>query len=156
VLTSEMKQALVDHSPVYVATVCPDGTPNLSAKGAATAWGDRQVVFLDLHSPQTAGNLQASPHIEINVVDPFNRKGFRFKGVADVHTEGMLYEEIVMYCERQRSIDRRRIRSVVVMEVRQVRPLISTAYDQGATEEEVRASWIARFLQAIEQLRGGA
>jgi uncharacterized protein len=119
-------------------------------------WDDRQIAFLNLRSPQTASNLQTSPHIEINVVDPFSRKGFRFKGIADVLTQGTPYEEIATYCERHRLIDRHRICSVIVMEVRQIRPLISPAYEQGATEEEVRAGWIARFLQAIEQLRSGA
>lgn len=152
-LTAEMKQALAAHSPVYVATVCPDGTPNLSPKGTAMAWDDRRIVFLDLNSPQTVSNLRASPHIEINVVDPFSRKGFRFKGVAEVLTEGPLYEEILSYYERHRSMAPRRVRGVVAVAVRQVRPLISPAYDQGATEAEVRAAWVERFSQAIDQMR---
>jgi predicted pyridoxine 5'-phosphate oxidase superfamily flavin-nucleotide-binding protein len=153
VLTADMKRALAEHSPVYAATVCPDGTPNLSPKGTAMAWDDRHIVFLDLNSPQTVGNLRAAPHIEINVVDPFRRKGFRFKGVAQVLTEGPLYEEIVSYYERHRSIARRRVRAVVCLEVRQARPLISPAYDEGATEQQVVADWSERFRRAIDQMQ---
>src|SRR5262245_61683263 len=115
-LTDEMKQALLEHTPAYVATVCPDGTPNLSPKGTVIAWDDHRIVFLDIHSPQTASNLRASPHLEINVVDPLVRKGFRFKGRAVVLTDGALCEEIKDYFERTRSIERARVQSVIVMD----------------------------------------
>jgi predicted pyridoxine 5'-phosphate oxidase superfamily flavin-nucleotide-binding protein len=73
----------------YVASVCPDGTPNLSPKGTTTVWDDQHLVFLDLHSPRTVGNIEAgNPVVEINVVDPILRKGYRFKGPAAVLRDG--------------------------------------------------------------------
>ena len=37
-------------------------------------------------------NLAVNPHVEVNVVDPIVRKGYRFKGTATVHTDGHGYE----------------------------------------------------------------
>jgi len=34
----------------FVATVCPDGTPNLSPKGTTAVWDDDHIVFADIRS----------------------------------------------------------------------------------------------------------
>ena len=76
----------------FIATVCPDGTPNLSPKGTTAVWDDTHLVFADIRSPGTVDNLRDNPSIEINVVDQLVRKGYRFKGTAEVHTDGELFE----------------------------------------------------------------
>ena len=45
---------------------------------------DDELGFADLASPGTIENLRHNPAIELNVVDPFTRRGFRFKGAAKV------------------------------------------------------------------------
>ena len=45
---------------------------------------DDELGFADLASPVTIENLRHNPAIELNVVDPFTRRGFRFKGAAKV------------------------------------------------------------------------
>ncbi|HMG23266.1 MAG TPA: pyridoxamine 5'-phosphate oxidase family protein [Kofleriaceae bacterium] len=153
ILTKEAKQALVDCTPAYVATVCPDGTPNVSPKGTVMAWDDDRLVFIDLRSPQTMANLQASPHIELNVIHPLTRKGFRYKGTAQVLRDGPLCEEVMTYYEQQRGIHRARMHGVVVMVVTRVLPLWSPAYDDGTGEDEIRAKWCARFQTMIDAAR---
>ena len=64
----------------YASTVCPDATPNLSPKGTTAVWDDDHLIFADIRSPGTVENLLRNPTIEINVVDPISRKGYRFKG----------------------------------------------------------------------------
>ena len=86
----------------YVATVCPDGTPNLSPKGTLTVWDAEHLIFADLNSPGTVRNLLSNPAIEINVVDEFIRKGYRFKGKAQVLRQGALFEEMVAFYSQQR------------------------------------------------------
>ena len=126
----------------YVATVCPDGTPNLSPKGTLTVWDENHLIFADLRSPGTVKNLQSNPAIEINVVDEFIRKGYRFKGKAQVLTEGALYKQMLEFYTQKRVFDApRRIRAIILVEVEQVRPLISPGYDREVTEEQVRAQW---------------
>ena len=39
VLNSEMKRLVERQKLGFVATVCPDGTPNLSPKGTTAVWG---------------------------------------------------------------------------------------------------------------------
>src|SRR5438128_10055952 len=96
-LTADMKRVVVEQRLAFVATVCPDGTPNLSPKGTITVWDDDHLVFADIHSPGTINNLLINPSIEINIVDVFIRKGYRFKGVGKVLSEGTLFEEAVSF-----------------------------------------------------------
>src|SRR3954454_5405198 len=124
----------------FIATVCPDGTPNLSPKGTTTVWDDDHLVFADIRSPNTVANIRQNPIVEINVVDPIVRKGYRFKGHAQVLTEGDLYEQIIAFYE-QRGTQRQRIHSIVLLTVERARTLPSPAYDLGAAEEEVRRQW---------------
>src|ERR1700740_1453248 len=92
-LTQDMKRVVREQRLGFIATVCPDGTPNLSPKGTTTVWDDEHLIFADIHSPDTVKNLLLNPAIEINVVDVFTRKGYRFKGTAEVISEGRIFQE---------------------------------------------------------------
>src|SRR5690242_5453341 len=128
-ITDDMKRVVREQALGFVATVCPDGTPNLSPKGTTAVWDDDHLVFVDLCSPGTVANLRANPAIEINVVDPIVRTGYRFKGTGRVVTEGPELDEVADRYERERGLDRDRIRSVVLVRVATVAPLISPTYD---------------------------
>jgi len=91
-LTADMKRVVVEQRLAFVATVCPDGTPNLSPKGTISVWDDDHLVFADIRSPGTITNLRKNPAVEINVVDPFARKGYRFKGTGEVIVDGELFQ----------------------------------------------------------------
>jgi predicted pyridoxine 5'-phosphate oxidase superfamily flavin-nucleotide-binding protein len=139
----------------YIATVCPDGTPNLSPKGTLTVWDGDHLVFADINSPGTVRNLKTNPSIEINVVDEFIRKGYRFKGKAQVLTEGTLYKQILDFYAQKGLFDApRRVRAIVLIEVEQVRPLISPGYDREVTEGQVRAQW-ERYYDDVRSKSGG-
>src|SRR6516225_8921178 len=96
ILTSDMKQVIgSEFGTCFVATVSPDGRPNLSPKGTLEVLDDDHLVFCDIRSPNTRKNLEANPYIEINVVDMLSRKGYRFKGRAQVIRDGDMYENVV-------------------------------------------------------------
>lgn len=143
ILTDDMKRVVGEQRLGFVATVCPDGTPNLSPKGTTAVLDDDHVVFCDLRSPQTIRNLTANPSVEINVVDPVVRKGYRFKGTAAVHREGKVFDEVLALFQED---VRDRTRAVVVVDVLKAEPLISPAYDWGMTEDEVRTQHKQRLI----------
>lgn len=144
ILTDDMQRAVREQRLGYVATVCADGTPNLSPKATTTVWDDDHLIFADIRSPQTIANLRTNPNVEVNVVDPVIRKGYRFKGVATVLTEGPIFEEAIRRYEAS-GLDGSTMRAVVLIAVRRALPLTSPAYDQGQTEEELRASFRAYY-----------
>src|SRR5437588_4342552 len=95
ILTTEIKEFVKQQRLGFYATVCPDGTPNLSPKGTTIVWDDDHLAFADIYSPGTIKNILDNPSIEINMVDIFIRKGYRFKGIGQVLSEGPLFHEIL-------------------------------------------------------------
>lgn len=150
-LTDDMKRVVEEQHLGFVATVCPDGTPNLSPKGTTAVWDDRHLVFANIRSPGTLANLRRNPSVEINVVDPLVRKGYRFKGMATVFESGPEYEKAIAFYEKRGSLVKA-IREVVLVRVDRVQAIDSPAYDLGLTEAQVRERWERYFAT----LRAGA
>ena len=103
-------------------------------------WDDDHLVFADVLSPRTIRNLVENPRLEVNVVDPVTRKGFRFRGRGSVLRSGPVYWKILEQYKADGS-DVRRIRALVLVSVEYAAPLLSPSYDAGASEEAVARSW---------------
>jgi hypothetical protein len=138
VLDEDMQRVVGEQRLGYVASMCPDGTPNLSPKGTTAVWDDQHLVFAHLHSPRTVANIEAgNPVVEVNVVDPILRKGYRFKGPATVHRHGPTYDAGLRFYHDRSGLEPHRIEAIVLIRVDVAAPLISPAYDDGSTEREV-------------------
>jgi predicted pyridoxine 5'-phosphate oxidase superfamily flavin-nucleotide-binding protein len=153
-LTEEMRQVVDEQSLGFVATVRPDGTPALSPKGTTRAWGEGQLVFLHLCSPGTVANLRGNPAVEVNVVDPLLRKGWRFAGRGTVHDSGPVFDAVVAAFDRPPSAAP--ARAVVVIDVDRAEQLVSPAYDSGASDDEIADRWLARHLENDRRRRSAA
>jgi uncharacterized protein len=139
VLTDDMKRVVEEQQLGFVATVSPDGSPNLSPKGTTAVWDDDHLIFADICSPATVANLRADPRIEINVVDPLVRKGYRFKGTAQVFADGPEYEAGLAFYRRRGSTSAKP--HIVLVKVSYAAELVSPAYDSGQSEAAVIAKW---------------
>ena len=126
VLTDAMKAMVQRTQLCYVATATPDGKPNLSPKGSLAVWDDNTLVFADIASPGTIANLEVNPAIEINIVDPFLRKGYRFAGRASVVSEGDTFRTVKDQLQRKHG-PRLPVNHVVIVHVDRAASLISPA-----------------------------
>ena len=129
----------------FHATVRSDAAPSLSPKGTTTVWDEDHLVFADINSPGTVANLRVNPAIEINVVDPIVRKGWRFAGRAELYEHGPVYERgLELLRERGYRATPERVRTIVLVRVVSAAPLVSPVYDTGAQEDEVRTAHLTR------------
>lgn len=149
ILTDDMQRVVREQKLGFVATVCADGTPNLSPKGTFDVLDDDHLLFADIRSPHTTRNLRANPSIEVNFVDQFVRKGYRFKGVAEVVTEGPAFDHFIS-SRRDNAELCARVKAVVVITVEQAHPITSPAYDWGETEESLREHYTRYFADLNE------
>ena len=144
IITEEIKNFVNFQKLGYVATISADNTPNLSPKGTIIVLDESHLSFVHIHSPRTVENLKHNPSIEINVVDPFSRKGYRFKGIAKIISNGKQYEEILSF---YKTLDiKSSIKSIVLVNVEQVSEILSPLYDIGYTEEEMKTKWRKYYL----------
>lgn len=143
-ITEFIKSFLDSQKLGYVATVSDLGTPNLSPKGTIIAWDENTLAFADIRSPNTMRNLEKNPSLEINVVDPFLRKGFRFKGKGTILKNGSIHEAILGHY-RERGV-KSPIGAIVLVEVSEILEVISPLYDFGISENDMREKWKKYFF----------
>lgn len=93
-LTDEAKKAIGEIRPSLVATASKTGRPNVSAKGSLRVLNDEHVLFADVASPRTIGNIKENPQVAIICLDARARKGCRIWGQAEILTSGELFETI--------------------------------------------------------------
>ena len=138
-ISEEIKNFVNSQKLGYVATVSKDGTPNLSPKGTIVVMNESTLAFANIRSPQTIQNLQDNPSVEINVVDPFQRLGYRFKGEGKIISEGSEFDKILDYYINAGI--KSKINSVVVVDVKSMSEVTSPSYDLGVTKDELVSKW---------------
>ena len=136
---NELKKLVNFQKLGYVATVSSDGTPNLSPKGTIAILDDSRLVFANIRSPKTIENLTNNPSIEINVIDPFSRMGYRFKGLANILSNGEDFENILYYF-KQKGI-KSTISHIVVIDVTSFSEITSPSYDLGLKKDDLIKKW---------------
>ncbi len=145
ILSEDMKRVVQEQRLAYVATVCADGSPNLSPKGTIRVWDDSHLIFADICSPGTMKNLAANPAIEINVVDAFARRGYRFKGQASIIAQGAVFDSAIQpYSNGEQGTQNGiagMIRSIVMVEVERAQAVVSPGYVPGVTEDQMKQQW---------------
>ena len=143
VISSEIKSFLNSQKLGYVATVSPDGKPNISPKGTIISWNSDLLVFANIRSPDTMSNLKTNSSMEINVIDPLSRKGYLFIGTGEVIKDSPLFDEILTYYKN--SGIQSPINSVVLVTVSSVSEVTSPLYDLGKSESEIKLRWKKYF-----------
>lgn len=93
-LTPEMKE-MIAAQQCFVATVNPDGSPNIGPKRSTRVLDDEHLAYNEVTGKQTWGNVEGGSRVAIAVVDREKMKGFRFVGTPEVVTSGAIYDEAV-------------------------------------------------------------
>jgi uncharacterized protein len=82
---------------------------------------------------------RAQPAVEVNVVDPLVRKGYRFKGRGVVHRSDEVFQRgCQMYRDMGLTLE---IQAVVLIRIECALPVTSPVYDRGDTEDQVKERW---------------
>lgn len=147
-IPAAMQRLITDWRLGHIATVLPDGRPNVSPKGTFLVVDDATLAFGEIRSPGTLAGIAHEPRVEVNFVDAFTRKGCRVRGDATVHPRGSDGFDALLprfsevwgdLCDRMGAI--------ITVAVSEVRPLTTPPYDTGATEAEMVAHYKDRFAR---------
>lgn len=134
----------------FVATVSPEGRPNVSPKGTLLSLDKATLCFANIASPNTVRNLSAQPLAEVNVVDFLLRRGYRFLARGAVVESG---DRFALAIDRFRAIgagpETYPYTQIVQLEVLEVADLWSPAYDIGRTQEDLEAYY--RVYYALDE-----
>jgi hypothetical protein len=131
----------------FVATVNEDGTPNLSPKASLTVVNGT-LYFADIASPRTISNLRRNPAVEINVVDMFERRGYRFTGCASILSPGDAEYSTIADLVRATNGPEYPVDYVVRIDTRSITPLLSPAHvfaEPPRTQGEIRDTYYRKY-----------
>lgn len=143
VIDEDMRAVIAAQRLCFAATVTAEGKPNVSPKGTVRVWDDHHVFFCDIASPETRRNLAANPWIELNVVDPISRRGYRFLGRASLHRGDDVYRRAtsMIFADEGTTYP---VEAVVLIAVTRALPLVSPGYWHVDDELAMRAMWRER------------
>lgn len=146
-ITDDMKAIIKQAILSFVATVNEDGTPNLSPKASLTV-RNGVLYFADIASPGTIRNLKRNPAVEINVVDIFQRRGYRFSGRASILQPNN--DEYSMIADWVWETNGREypVNHVVKIETTSIAPLLSPAHvfaRPPRSQEEISSTYYQKY-----------
>ncbi|MEV0185719.1 pyridoxamine 5'-phosphate oxidase family protein [Streptomyces sp. NPDC050625] len=145
-ITQDMIDIIESSKLMFVATVRPDGTPNVSPKGSVRVLDSGHLIFADIASPQTVANLRNNPAVEVNAVDFLSRRGYRFRGTAQILDPGDEDFEWIAAWLRQTHGEQTPCHHAVKIAVSDTAELLSPGYTVGhIPEPELRQAWIKKY-----------
>ncbi|ESR22747.1 pyridoxamine 5'-phosphate oxidase family protein [Lutibaculum baratangense] len=68
----------------WLATVSPEGVPNVTPKEIFATLGDDRIVVADIASSNSVRNVAANPDVCVSFVDVFRQRGFKITGRARI------------------------------------------------------------------------
>jgi uncharacterized protein len=121
---SAMKRSVL----CWLATVDPDGWPNVSPKEIFCACGPRTLLIANIASPGSAGNIARNPAVCVSFVDPFVQKGFKLKGKGRLVSKND--EEFETYAMPLAKLSGPRFpfASLFVIDIASVEPIVAPSY----------------------------
>tara|TARA_R110002126_G_scaffold196588_5_gene344519 strand:- start:3202 stop:3660 length:459 start_codon:yes stop_codon:yes gene_type:complete len=132
----------------FVASVTPDGRPNVSPKGTFLILDDERIAFADIRSPNTMNNIEHNPEVEVNFVNQWSRKGIRIRGTSPVMQKGTPdFQSYINLWENQWPKLAHRINAIVEISISDLKPLSTPPYDDGVTEEDMVEIYKNKFKE---------
>lgn len=93
-IPQQLHDVLAEGHNIWVATVAPDGAPNVSIKGSGSLLDDQHIYFADLYHKETLENLEQDPRVAIGIHDYARKVAMQVKGRAEILDHGELVEEM--------------------------------------------------------------
>ena len=112
----------------WVATVSKDGVPNVSPKECFTHYGEENIIFANIASPQTVQNIKQNENTCVSFIDILVQKGFQVKGKAQI-----IGKNDSEFTEMYKILDKMTkgkfpFNTITKVTIEQVKPIIAPSY----------------------------
>ena len=84
-------QDIINGKPIHIATVTPDGNPNLAVASDVLVLDDRHLLISVNEMTHTQENIKANPKVVVTAFDK-DWKGVRLFCTASFYTNGEYYD----------------------------------------------------------------
>ena len=86
-LRRRIDNALEDRCPMFIATVSPDGEPQISMRGSVLVFDRETLAFWERGWRQSAANIEENSKVVLFYRHPTDRINLRFYGTATMYRE---------------------------------------------------------------------
>ena len=93
-IPQELHDILAGGHTIWVATVAPDGMPNVSIKGSGALLDDEHLYFADMFSHKTRENLQHDARVAVGIYDAERKLAMQVKGHAELIDHGAVFDQV--------------------------------------------------------------
>ena len=94
-IPQELHDLLAGGHNVWVATVSPDGMPNVSIKGSGALLDDEDRYFADMFSHKTRGRTWSTTRgWPVGIHDPERKVAMQVKGHAELIDHGEVFDQV--------------------------------------------------------------
>jgi hypothetical protein len=90
-----INSSFADQLVVMVASASAAGMPDIAFKGSTMVFDDEHMAFWERSHGQTLRNLAENPQVCLLYRNPQARVAWKFFGVAELHREGDLRQQIM-------------------------------------------------------------
>lgn len=98
-MTDKMRElvdnALANGCPCVLATASADGEPDIGYKGSMMVFDAEHLAYWERTRRQHLKNVLENPKVVVLFRDAKTRVNFRFHGVATVHEQGPLRDQVM-------------------------------------------------------------
>ncbi|MFE9695033.1 hypothetical protein [Micromonospora sp. NPDC005806] len=109
-------------------------------------YDDEHLIFMDLALPNRMASLEADSRFQVNLVDVFRRRGYRFEGTAPIVPPGHPAYDWLNSWLLQANGPGYPAHRAALIRVERVLPVLSPAYTFGIAEDtDLVESWRARY-----------
>ena len=146
-ITSDIKTIIEKSLLCFVATVNTDGSPNVSPKSTLKVFDDTRLIFANIASPNTIENIKRDPRVEINCIDVFLRRGYRFRGTASIYNgTNPIFLELEKNIKKELG-HKIPVFDAVIINIRKITPVLSPAYTfiDGINEDDLKHSYKSKY-----------
>lgn len=125
---TEIREYIEKSVLCWLATVSPDGMPNVSPKEIFTSYGTNEIILANIASPQTVLNIRKNEQVCISFIDVLVQKGFQLKGKAkiiDSTDPGFMEMEKILLEMTGGNFP---FKTITLIRVEQAKPIIAPKY----------------------------
>ena len=153
-LTPEVRELSERSVLCWLATVSPNGQPNVSPKEVFCAGGANEFLIAHIASPGSLSNLRGQPKVCVSFVDVFSQKGFKLQGRGQIVEASDARFANVAPALQDMAGPKFAVRAVFLVEVTKVQVILAPSYRlfPDVTEAEQRqAAYLTYGVRPAEE-----
>lgn len=94
-MSNNINNALANGCPCSLATATASGEPDIGFKGSTMVFDRESLAYWERTRRQHLKNIQENPRVVVLFRDPKTRVNWRFHGVATIHEDGPVREQVM-------------------------------------------------------------